>query len=202
MNALTEMKPAAGEKSELILDAAIKLFRHYGYRRTSMEDIAREAGVAKGTLYLYFESKDQLFRSLTDQLKDNVVAAIEAAMAAGGSVGSRIEGVLLAKYGFYYEWVLSSPHAAEIIGYSKELQEGNHDARDDVCLTHLRELMDEGERSDVFDLAAAGLDADGFIELLLATAFGIAGREPALKDYGPLLSQAVRVLVKGVEKRA
>jgi AcrR family transcriptional regulator len=36
----------------MILDAALRVFGQYGYRRTSMDDIAREAGIGKGTIYL------------------------------------------------------------------------------------------------------------------------------------------------------
>lgn len=43
-----------------ILEAAAEQFERFGYRRASMAEIAREAGVAKGTLYLYFESKSEL----------------------------------------------------------------------------------------------------------------------------------------------
>ena len=199
MTALSE--PKASDKPALILDAAIKLFRHYGYRRTSMEDIAREAGVAKGTLYLYFDSKDQLFHALTQQLKDLIHGAFDEVMAAGGTASERIEGILLAKYGFYYEWVLSSPHAAEVIGYSKEVQAQSGEDWDKAYLTILRDLLAEGEAEGSFDLAGVGLDADGFIELLTATAFGIAGREPALEAYRPQLSKAVRLLLKGIGKR-
>ena len=44
-----------------ILDAAEALFIRQGYVKTSMDEVAREAGVAKGTLYLYFKSKEELF---------------------------------------------------------------------------------------------------------------------------------------------
>jgi AcrR family transcriptional regulator len=44
-----------------LLDAATRIFIGQGYRRTQMADIAAEAGVAKGTVYLYFESKEALF---------------------------------------------------------------------------------------------------------------------------------------------
>ncbi|MBN2530199.1 MAG: TetR/AcrR family transcriptional regulator [Deltaproteobacteria bacterium] len=48
------------QKQRRILDAAGLLFQKWGYRKTSMEDVAREAGVAKGTLYLYFKTKADL----------------------------------------------------------------------------------------------------------------------------------------------
>src|SRR2546423_12012928 len=47
-----------------ILDAALKLFAEKGFAAARMDDVARRAGVTKGTIYLYFPSKEELFKSL------------------------------------------------------------------------------------------------------------------------------------------
>lgn len=52
------------ERRERILDAAESLITHYGYDKTTVSDIAREAGVSKGAIYLHFDSKDALFEAL------------------------------------------------------------------------------------------------------------------------------------------
>jgi AcrR family transcriptional regulator len=52
----------AGSRRAAILDAALPVFGQYGYRRTSMDDIAREAGIAKGTIYLNFASRRRCSR--------------------------------------------------------------------------------------------------------------------------------------------
>jgi len=59
--------PASGrrpEKTERILEAAGQLFREQGYGAVSMDQIAREAGVSKATVYAHFESKDRLFAAM------------------------------------------------------------------------------------------------------------------------------------------
>ena len=52
------------EKAERILDAATGLILRWGYNNTTMDDIARQAGIAKGTLYLYWKTREDLFRTL------------------------------------------------------------------------------------------------------------------------------------------
>src|SRR5947209_8074000 len=47
-------------KKDVILDAARTVFSRKGYAETAVDDVAEEAGIAKGTLYLYFKSKEQL----------------------------------------------------------------------------------------------------------------------------------------------
>jgi AcrR family transcriptional regulator len=52
------------EKTKLILDTALELFAEKGYHQTSISDITQRAGISKGLLYNYFESKDQVLRSI------------------------------------------------------------------------------------------------------------------------------------------
>ena len=49
-------------KKEQIVEAARKLFTKYGYKKVSMDEIAKEAGVTKKTVYAYFKDKDELFK--------------------------------------------------------------------------------------------------------------------------------------------
>ena len=49
-------------RQEEILKAAFDVFAAHGYEATRIDDVARKAGIAKGTIYLYFRDKDQLFR--------------------------------------------------------------------------------------------------------------------------------------------
>jgi AcrR family transcriptional regulator len=54
--------------------AALELFVERGYAATRLEDVARRAGVSKGTLYLYFDSKEELFKAV---VREGVVPALE-----------------------------------------------------------------------------------------------------------------------------
>ena len=51
----------SSEKTEIILEAAQRVFEKYGYQKTSMDDIARDAMIGKGTIYNYFNTKEDLF---------------------------------------------------------------------------------------------------------------------------------------------
>jgi AcrR family transcriptional regulator len=52
------------DRPEEILDAAMEVFGEVGFARAKLDDVAKRAGVSKGTLYLYFDSKDALFREM------------------------------------------------------------------------------------------------------------------------------------------
>src|ERR1700710_1633291 len=58
---MAEINP---ERERRILDAAARLIVHYGYDKTTVDEIAREAGISKGAIYLHFKSKEDLFEAL------------------------------------------------------------------------------------------------------------------------------------------
>src|SRR6187431_1963475 len=64
---LNPVRVAGGDKREAILRAATSVFAHNGYFNSKVADIAREAGVADGTVYLYFKSKEDILHSIFDR---------------------------------------------------------------------------------------------------------------------------------------
>jgi TetR/AcrR family fatty acid metabolism transcriptional regulator len=68
-----------------ILAAARKLLERRGPEAMTMEEIAADAGVAKGTLYLYFQSKDDLIQALITRVGENIVRDVEASLQAPGT---------------------------------------------------------------------------------------------------------------------
>src|SRR2546422_2854015 len=77
---------ARAEKSaarrEAILAAALTEFSARGFAATRLDDVARRAGVAKGTIYLYFRDKESLFQELVRAMISPIVGVVEAAPMA------------------------------------------------------------------------------------------------------------------------
>src|SRR5207253_4301956 len=63
-----------GDKREAILRAATRVFARNGYFNSKVADIARAAGVADGTVYLYFKSKEEILHSIFDRSMDEAIA--------------------------------------------------------------------------------------------------------------------------------
>jgi AcrR family transcriptional regulator len=82
-------KPLRARQAEatrtLLLDVARKNFTEHGYADTSIDDIIREAGVARGALYHHFAGKEALFRSVYEVVEGEVVARVMQAAAAQSS---------------------------------------------------------------------------------------------------------------------
>ena len=67
-------KAVVADKREAILRAAIKVFARKGYFNSKVADIAGEAGIADGTVYLYFKSKDEILHSIFDRAMTEFIA--------------------------------------------------------------------------------------------------------------------------------
>ncbi len=73
-------KVAAGQdpaKRAQILDGAREVFARLGFDAASMNDITREAGVSKSTIYVYFASKEDLFEALVAETRERLFAEVE-----------------------------------------------------------------------------------------------------------------------------
>ena len=85
--------PTAGRsKVGRILDAAASVFARRGFSEARMDDVAEEAGVSKGGLYLHFPSKDALFDGLVGYVVGLETRKLAAAKAAEGPVAERLAG--------------------------------------------------------------------------------------------------------------
>jgi len=78
---LNSNRATVGDKREAILRAAINVFAHNGYFNAKVADIAREAGVADGTVYLYFKSKEEILHSIFDRSVDTALALAKEQLA-------------------------------------------------------------------------------------------------------------------------
>lgn len=85
MSTIGSGNPRVGEnesgRRQHVLDAALLVFARYGYRKASVEDVARAADISRPGLYLYFPSKQELFRAAVTSALDRDVAAAERTLA-------------------------------------------------------------------------------------------------------------------------
>ena len=82
-----------GEKRELILRAATKVFAQNGYFQSQVADVARVAGVAAGTVYLYFKGKDDLLVSIFERSRHEVLGEARAAVDAVPDPAERLRKI-------------------------------------------------------------------------------------------------------------
>ncbi len=102
-------------RREQILQAAERLLEHYGPQKTTVADVAREAGVGVGSVYLEFPSKEAIIEALSRARHDAVLAAMRAAAAQSGHAWStRLSAVMDARLEAYFAQAASGIHARDL----------------------------------------------------------------------------------------
>jgi AcrR family transcriptional regulator len=97
----TPSRRVAGQdpvKRQQILDGAKRVFLQVGFDAASMNDITREAGVSKGTIYVYFENKEDLFGALIKRERSALFASLAESLETEGTLRETLTryGILLA----------------------------------------------------------------------------------------------------------
>ena len=89
------MLSSGGAKRERILDGASRVFAECGFRKTTIGDIVREAGVARATVYKYFDAKEDVFDAVLRREAEEVLAAVTEAVGAVGTTRGKLRAAII-----------------------------------------------------------------------------------------------------------
>lgn len=135
-----------GDKRERILASAMKVFADKGFFGAKVSDIADAAGVADGTIYLYFKSKDDLLISLFEEQMERVNLELGRAMDAAETAPEKLRRFIHA----YMDLVADNRHAAEVITIelrqSAKFMKEYRNPRFAEFLKRLAAVIDEGQK--------------------------------------------------------
>jgi TetR/AcrR family fatty acid metabolism transcriptional regulator len=88
-----------GDKHDRILDAAVRVFARKGFHATRVSDVANAAGVADGTIYLYFKSKDALLVSLFENRVERLLRFLETELRRAASASEKLKRIVEVQLG-------------------------------------------------------------------------------------------------------
>jgi TetR/AcrR family transcriptional regulator len=174
-----------------LLEAAAKEFARVGLARANINEISVAAGLAKGTMYNYFDSKDELFLAVVEEACQRAVAGAEARPGAG--TREQLEAVLLADM----RWVRENESFAQVL--VREVLTGDHKLHRRVLAAAapflsrvadiLRDGVEQGEVRRDLPVDQLALVFTGLSELLLLQHWGSDGGWPPLDQIPELAVQ-------------
>jgi len=180
-----------------ILDAALAAFAANGYDKTTMEDIRIASDVSKGTLYLYFDSKESLFAGVVEFMFQNLLAYLEEMTPASESLSAaeKFQAFLLAlnevfeqddqRVGLYTDffvqaWQLDSVRDVLAEAYHRYIA---------VLAGMVQEGIDAGEFRDT--------DAEIMARIILGTLDGVLLQKLlGPTDFKPVLNQLTEIVMR------
>ena len=186
---------------QAILDAAYERFSHHGYRRTSIEDVARAAGISRPSVYAHFKSKEDLFRAVSQRVHDEAFAAAETALAGDGPLGDRLAAMLQAKFGSPLAAIQSPSTALELLDENERIA-GDISAESTRRYARLlRRLIEGAVAAGELDPGRAGMSAKALAKLVADCARGLEWMavEPAGAGRHQQRLSQLAALVTGLE---
>ncbi len=190
------MDPEVARKTT-IAQAAASVFLRYGFRKTSVDDIARESKLSRQGVYLYFSNKESVFRAAIELLADHTLEAERTALARSSL---SLEDRLLGAFEAMSAPVLASfdpTNVRELFVSAAELAGDIVGALDEQIISELAAVLAK-ERpgrlrsSDVRPLELA--------EHLYVTSYGLQHRGHLGDDYLARMRTAIRIVCKSMSR--
>ncbi len=195
----------ARDKKQIILDVATRVFSRYGYNKTSLDEVASEAGIAKGTVYYYFSNKEELFMNVVEiQVKEfvdsirNKVREVEGFENKLRTLVQEPIRHVCEKMPLWIEGLKSIPFSGQdrFLSFRRENRE--------ATITLMAEIMEVGKKEGVID---PNLHTEDTVRVITDWIL-MANSNVMITDFEKLLAQVERdheaimhVVLYGVFKR-
>lgn len=142
------------QREQLILQAAEELFLERGFHETSVDDIASRVGIAKGTVYLHFPSKEELVLVLIERNHTQFLATLDALLASSSSPREKLLAVIAQVYtgtaGQHFQLLHAAMQNPEFRGRLDDRREHQRDRWHDLA-ARVGQVLDAGKAAGEFD---------------------------------------------------
>jgi AcrR family transcriptional regulator len=167
-------------KKRKILEKSKELFFIYGVKKTTVDEIAKASGIGKGTIYLYFSSKNDIVAELADLEANNIATQLKNKILPEYSSEKKLRVYIKSFIMKSYDFVNSNVHASELFVIMRQLRdtckidEKNYNTAMPAAIQILSEILLEGKKKGSFCF-------DNIFELIENMSF-------ALQSYFPPFS--------------
>jgi TetR/AcrR family fatty acid metabolism transcriptional regulator len=191
-----------GNKRERILSAAVKVFAKNGFHATRVSEVAKAAGVADGTIYLYFKSKDELLVSLFEDRVTKLLTFMKDDLPKNANAPDRLRRVIEMQLGLLEGERDLAEVVTVILRQSTKLMKEYAAPRFSAYLDAIARIVAEGQaagdfRSDVSPHLAARATFGALDGIALTWALGKADQGGLVRAAGQLAD----VLLRGLSPR-
>jgi AcrR family transcriptional regulator len=140
------------DKHEQILAVAGPLFARFGLRKTTIDDIAQAAGLGKGTIYLYFTSKEEIFQSVARDCCEQLMTRLRVELAREATVEGRLRHFIIERF----------RHVHGLVDEHGITREVFLETQRSPAFQTLHDELVEQERQVIAEIVQAGVEADVF----------------------------------------
>jgi len=184
---------------ESILAASKELFSRFGFKKTAVDDIAKKARVAKGTIYNYFRSKEEIYQDLLQREGKILIVKMREAMGGQKTTQLKLREMIIAKIKYYKElsllYEINRQRAEDILPFVEKERE--EIARQELNV--IKEILEEGESNSVFQVMNIPATAKAIVAAINGLEIGWT-LEMELEGATAELDDLLQILFRGLER--
>jgi len=185
------------EKS--ILESARRLFARFGLKKTTMDDIAQQAGVGKATIYYYFRDKEEVFLKVIQKEADELLVRMKQAVAEYDNPELKLRAMILERAVALAELVnlrwLNT--AGDTLRYKELAKEKSRLSQKEQKL--LEQILREGKEQGLFSVEDPNFTARSLSELISALERNFESLSP--QEVKSRLEASLRLILDGIRAR-
>ena len=185
---------------EAILQIAQEIFSKYGYKKTTLDDIANAVRKGKSSLYYYFNSKEDLFQAVIAKEVDILKQALEKVVFRSMDPEEKLREYILTKLATFRD-LANLYNALEndvtAIGFIDEIKERNE--KDEIRM--IKRILIEGVRRDKFHIDDLNLTAIGITTAIKGLEMPLTAGEYGAVDIETSVDNIVKIICYGIMKR-
>lgn len=194
---ITKPAPLDESRRKMLMDAALTVFTRYGYRKTSMEEVAKAAQISRQGLYLYFTTKEILFREMVDYVLQRSLHTV-AAIFSNPSLS--LEQSLVRTFD---EWIgqyldMIGVDMFDLIETTNVLIGPLVAQHDELVIEQIAEAIGKSDLMTAYE--SSELTAHQLADTLYATAHGLKYRNPSRAVFLQGMTIAIRVMCMPLRK--
>ncbi|NWK55813.1 TetR/AcrR family transcriptional regulator [Verrucomicrobiaceae bacterium N1E253] len=156
-----------------VLESAKQVFLRYGYRRTTMGDLAGAAEMSRPALYLLYANKEEIFRAVIENYCEQSECLAAQRVADAGSLEERLASLMLTWVVEPYEEISKSPEAGEIYEAGYAFAEDLHRRFSETYTAQIEAVLQASEEVDEQRVRAAGFSIRRVAEMLASSSLGL-----------------------------
>lgn len=189
------------EKRDAVYEAAAEVFSQYGFRRTSMNDIAEAAGISRPALYLMFQNKEDLFRQLANFRQGQAIDEAVSVLSENAPIADRVIRAILAYERIYYEPTAGSPHGAEFIDLNQSVASADMAKGRDRLVRQIAYALEQAAGRGEVVFPEKKLGALAFADLLMSSVSGMKKSASSIKDFRRRSADVAAIFMASISAR-
>jgi AcrR family transcriptional regulator len=184
------------DRRKTILEAARRVFLAYGFKRTTMADIADAAGISRPALYLEFKNKADIYRAGFQLMVESTFRDVERTLQKQGPLIDRLKAALMVGVVTPLRDLQQSPFGAELFEVKHEIAEDIGQNWDDLMEISMRRALVGAAASGEIELCTSELDADDLARILVSSVEGIKKRMSDWQQVEADIARTIDLMVK------